>query len=269
MKKIVSPVNFNISMTNIKQIINNADGIVILAGAGMGVEAGIPDFRGASGVWTSEKDTFIKFASGNAWHERPLEAWNFYIERFISCGELEPHRGYYDLKNLLARLGKDTFVMTSNVDGHFEKAGYAVDKIYTIHGDLKHIQCSDKCCRDIHPMPKFTKLLDSIVEAPHCDKCGNVMRPLVMMFNDPWFVTTEIDKQAAICLDWLNSKRNIVGIEIGAGLAVPSLRIYGEERTNTLIRINPHDYQIHRPQDIAIEATAIDGIDTLIKIMEQ
>ncbi len=255
-------------MEQIKQIINNADGILILAGAGMGVDAGIPDFRGKSGLWTAEKDNFIKFASGNAWHERPLEAWNFYIERFISYQDLKPHRGYYDLKKLLDSLGKDTYVMTSNVDGHFEKSGYDVDKIYTIHGDLKYIQCSSKCCRDIHPMPKFTKLLDDLEQAPHCSKCGSVMRPLVMMFNDPWFVTTKIDAQASLCLEWMNTKKNIVGIEIGAGLAVPSLRIYGEERTKTLIRINPNDFQIHRPQDIAIQSSAIEGIDTLIKIME-
>jgi hypothetical protein len=93
------------------------------------------------------------------------------------------------------------------------------------------------------------------------------MRPAVMMFNDPWVVMNEIDRQAALCLEWMDTKSNIIGIEIGAGLVVPSLRIYGEERTSTLIRINPYDFQIHRPDDIAIEASAIDGIDTLIKML--
>lgn len=256
-------------MNKIKQLIEEADGILILAGAGMGVDAGIPDFRGKTGLWTAEKDNFIKFSSGPAWHEHPLETWNFYISRFISCRSLEPHRGYYDLKNILDTLGKDTYVMTSNVDGHFEKAGYPVDKIYTIHGDLKHIQCSNKCCRDTYSMPEFTHELTTIEEAPHCLKCGSVMRPVVMMFNDPWIVTTKIDLQAMACLHWVQSKNNIVGIEIGAGLVVPSLRIYGEERTKTLIRINPHDFGIHREQDIAIEATAIDGINTLTKLINE
>lgn len=255
-------------MERIKQIIDDADGILILAGAGMSVESGIPDFRGTSGLWTAEKDNFIKFSSGNAWHNIPLEAWNFYISRFLTYRDLTPHRGYYDLKEALDRLGKDVYVMTSNVDAHFEKSGYDVDKIYTIHGDLKHIQCSKKCCRDIHPMPEFTETLTSLEQAPHCERCGSVMRPVVMMFNDPWMVTTNIDLQAMSCLHWINSKENIVGIEIGAGLAVPSLRIYADERTKTLIRINPHDYQINRTQDIAIQATAIEGISTLIQLMK-
>jgi len=255
-------------MDKIKQIFDNADGVIIFAGAGMSVDSGIPDFRGKSGIWTAEKDNFIKFSSGNAWHNMPLEAWNFYISRFIAYSDLTPHRGYYDLKKLLDDLEKDVYVMTSNVDGHFEKAGYPADKIYTIHGDLKNIQCSNKCCRDIYPMPEFTELLTTLEQAPHCNKCGSVMRPVVMMFNDPWMVTTDIDLQSMACLHWTMSKDNIVGIEIGAGLAVPSLRIYGEERTKTLIRINPHDYQVNRPQDIAIEASAIDGIDTLIEILK-
>ena len=256
-------------MDKIKQIINDADGILILAGAGMGVDAGIPDFRGKSGLWTAEKDNFIKFSSGPAWKERPLETWNFYISRFISCQDLAPHRGYYALKKMLDDLGKDTYVMTSNVDGHFEKAGYPVDKIYTIHGDLKHIQCSKKCCRDTYPMPQFTSLLTTIEEAPHCPKCGAVMRPVVMMFNDPWFVTTNTDAQALSALQWALSKNNIVGIEIGAGTYVQSLRNYGIERTKTLIRINPNDFEIHREQDIAIQATAVEGVDTLIRIMNE
>ena len=254
-------------MDKIKQIFDNADGVIIFAGAGMSVDSGIPDFRGKSGIWTAEKDNFIKFASGNAWFNYPLEAWNFYIARFMAYRDIRPHRGYTDLKNMLESLGKDVYVMTSNVDEHFEKSGYDVDKIYTIHGDLKHIQCSNKCCRDLHPMPNFTAPLDSIDEAPHCPKCGSIMRPAVMMFNDPWVVMNEIDRQAALCLEWMDTKSNIVGIEIGAGLVVPSLRIYGEERTSTLIRINPYDFQIHRPDDIAIEASAIDGIDRLIKML--
>ena len=149
-------------MDKIKKIFEDADGVLILAGAGMSVESGIPDFRGKSGLWTAEKDNFIKFSSGDAWHKLPLEAWNFYIARFLTSISLEPHRGYYDLKNMLDSLGKDTYVMTSNVDQHFEKAGYTTDKIYSIHGDLKNIQCSKKCCRDISPMPTLTEIFTDL-----------------------------------------------------------------------------------------------------------
>jgi hypothetical protein len=76
-----------------------------------------------------------------------------------------------------------------------------------------------------------------------------------------------VEEQSQRYLQWSKDKQNIVGIEIGAGLAVPSIRIFGEERTQTLIRINPHDFQIHRTQDVSIQDTAIGGIDTLFKML--
>ena len=252
-------------MNKIKQLIQDADGIMILTGAGMGVDAGIPDFRGSSGLWSAEKDNFIKFASGPAWQERPLEAWNFYINRLIKYSQVPPHRGYFYLKNL----DKDVFVVTSNVEVHFKMSGYDHDKIYEIHGNLEYIQCSKRCSRDIQPMPQFAGELATLEEAPHCPHCGSVMRPVVMMFNDPAFETKIVSEQSDKFLSWVMSKKNIVGIEIGAGTYVASIRSMSREYTKAMIRINPHDFQVNRPQDISIEATAIDGIDTLFKILNE
>ena len=256
-------------MNHIKDSINNSDGIVILAGAGMGVDAGIPDFRGKSGLWTAEKDNFMKFSSGAAFHERSLEAWNFYITRLLKHKKLPPHRGYYDLKKLLDDLNKDVFVVTSNVDGHFKKALYREDKIYEIHGNLEYIQCSNRCHNALYPMPEFTESLNTLDGAPKCPKCNGLMRPAVMMFNDPWFVMNLVEEQSQKCIEWYSNKSNVFGIEIGAGTAVPSIRIHGRELTQALLRINPYEFTVNRPQDIAINSTALDGIDALIKIMAQ
>lgn len=247
----------------IAEIINNADGVVILAGAGMGVDAGIPDFRGNTGLWTAEKDNFIKFANGSAFHIRPLETWNFYIERLIKYSQYEPHRGYYDL----LKLNKDMFVVTSNVDGHFERSGWDSNRLYEIHGNLKWIQCSDHCCDDVQPMPEFTQALTNIKQAPHCPHCGKVSRPVVMMFEDAWFVGKHAIEQSRRYLKWAEGKKNIVGIEIGAGTAVPSIRMFGEQQTRSLIRINPHDYEIYRRTDIAIPEGAVKGIDIILGML--
>lgn len=247
----------------IANAIRNADGVVITAGAGMGVDAGIPDFRGKSGLWTAEKDNFMKFSDGSAWEERPLEAWNFYISRLIKYSKLEPHRGYYDLQ----KIHHDTFVVTSNVDGHFKRSGWDQKKIYEIHGNLEWIQCSVHCCTDMQPMPQFENELSELSQAPHCPHCGAVSRPVVLMFNDSRFVGTEAMKQSLRYLDWAVDKENIIGIEIGAGTTVPSIRMFGVQQTQMLIRINPHDHEIDRKQDVLIPDTAINGIDTLFKIL--
>jgi hypothetical protein len=64
------------------------------------------------------------------------------------------------------------------------------------------------------------------------------------------------------------NKTNLLGIEIGAGTAVPSIRVFGNERTARLIRINPHDHSINRQQDISIPQSALDGIDTIFEILD-
>lgn len=248
---------------HIRDIINNADGVVVTSGAGMSVDSGIPDFRGKSGLWTAEKDTFIKFADGSAWHERPLETWNFYITRLLNYSRLEPHRGYRDLQ----KLHPDMFAVTSNVDGHFKRSGWSEDRVYEIHGNLEWIQCSRHCCAAMQPMPEFGEPLQSLADAPHCPHCGEVSRPVVLMFNDPWFVATVEMRQSLKYLNWAADKENIVGIEIGAGTTVPSIRIFGEQQTKTLIRINPHDHEINRKQDIMLPYSAVAGIDLLLNIL--
>lgn len=244
--------------------LQEADGIVILAGAGMGVDAGIPDFRGKSGVWTAEKDTFMKYSKASSFHDHPLDAWNFYITRFLTYRDSPPHQGYHSLLTL----PKDIFVVTSNIDGHFIASGYDRAKIYEIHGNLEYIQCSKRCGNDTQPMPKFDATLTHEDEMPRCPKCSAPSRPQVMLFNDPWFVPRTVNTQSLAYLNWAVNKKRIVGIEIGAGLAVPSIRMFGEERTYRLIRINPNDYQIGREGDLAIPLGAQDGIDIVMKLFK-
>ncbi len=251
----------------VRRYFDECDGIVILAGAGMGVDAGIPDFRGPDGLWNQEKSRFMKYTDADIWQTEPLNAWNFYISRFLNYRDTPPHAGYTQLLSLQDR-GHDMFVVTSNVDGHFKRAGFDAERIYEIHGNLEWIQCSDFCCRDTLPMPKFTELLARDDDMPHCAKCGKPMRPMVMMFNDPWFYPKYTRLQAEKYLNWSMNKTNLLGIELGAGTAVPSIRMFGSERTSRLIRINPHEHTISRVQDISIPQGALDGISTLFKLLE-
>lgn len=249
-----------------KDLITNADGIVILAGAGMSVDSGIPDFRGKDGIWTSEQSNFMKFATADAFATDPLDAWNFYITRLLCYSEATPHEGYYSLLKL-QEMGKDIYVVTSNVDGQFLKAGYDADKIFEIHGDLRNVQCTKQCSRDDWPMPSFTGPLSNASEVPKCPKCGHNLRPKVLMFNDPYFCFNRVDQQQAAYSRWASNKNQIVGIEIGAGKTVPSIRWFGTERTHHLIRINPYEPDISRPQDISMGLNATDGIELLIELL--
>ena len=253
-------------MNKIQELVENSDGIVILAGAGMGVDAGIPDFRGKDGIWNFEHDTFMRFATADSFEKTPLDAWNFYITRLICYKDTPPHQGYYDLLKLQTQ-DRDVFAVTSNVDGHFLKAGYDENKIFEIHGDLRHVQCSRLCTRDEWPMPEFSGALQHERDIPQCPHCSAPLRPKVLMFNDPYFWFDRVDAQQYRYSEWARDKKNILGIEIGAGLTVPSIRMFGNERTHNLIRINPHEFHINRPQDIAIQDTALGGINAIFEAL--
>lgn len=251
----------------ISDLFHAADGIAILAGAGMGVDSGLPDFRGNNGMWTKAKEDFITHATARGFDDDPVTAWNFYINRIIKYGDTRPHDGYHHLLKMLKDHQKDYFVVTSNVDGHFHKAGYDPNRIYEIHGDLAHAQCNQPCTRDVYPMPTFTATLSSDNEIPRCPRCQHILRPNVMMFSDSSLVWKNIDHGEDRYRAWAAPKMSLLGIEIGAGTVIPSIRYFGEERTSALIRINPNESEVNRRQDVGIAATAVNGIDLLVSFL--
>lgn len=248
----------------IQKLFAHADGVVILAGAGMSVDSGLPDFRGASGMWTQAKQDFITNATAAGFDENPLQAWNFYIERMLAYAHVQPHTGYHMLLHMLHEHNKPYFVVTTNVDQHFVKAGFDPQLILELHGSLSHTQCVRACTRQLHAMPRFTCTLHSQTQVPQCDLCGLILRPNVMMFSDPYLVWHRIDQGQQRYRDWCVDKLNVLGIEIGAGTTIPSLRYWAEEKTASLIRINTSESETQRPQDVALSDTALEGIKFLI-----
>lgn len=251
----------------IKRLIDQADGVVILAGAGMGVDSGLPDFRGNTGFWTQAKEDFISLATARGFDDDPVKSWNFYSKRMLMYGDIQPHVGYHRLLGLLNDLGKDHFVVTTNVDGHFLRAGCDPGLIHEMHGDLRHAQCNQPCTRDIYPMPRFSAEVVTVDEIPRCPRCGYILRPNVLMFSDSSFIWRNVDAGEDRYRSWAKPRMELIGIEIGAGTTIPSLRYFGEERTSALIRINPAEHETNRTQDVGIAATATEGIDYLDKIM--
>jgi NAD-dependent SIR2 family protein deacetylase len=110
--------------------IRTADALVIAAGAGMGVDSGLPDFRGTQGFWRAypryEKLglDFMSVANPEWFHRDPTMAWGFYGHRLNLYRAAVPHEGFAILRRWAGRLKHGAFVFTSNVDGHFQKAGF-------------------------------------------------------------------------------------------------------------------------------------------------
>jgi len=237
--------------------IDRAEAILVGAGAGMGVDSGLPDFRGDEGFWRSYPPlkrlglSFVNIANP-AWLEADRRlAWGFYGHRLHLYRDTIPHNGFHILRRWMTRAGNG-FVFTSNVDGQFQKAGYTQDTIVECHGSLHHLQCAKGCDRTIWSAAETRVSVDpdtfqAADPLPGCPRCGALARPNVLMFGDGGWHPERTDTQEVNFRRWLAGIRGLrlVIVECGAGRAVPTVRrtceAIAKDFGATLIRINPRE----------------------------
>lgn len=250
-----------------------ADTIFITAGAGIGVDSGLPDFRGNQGFWKVHPNyledglTFADLANPKWFDRNPNRAWGFYGYRYQLYTDTLPHSGFQILSKWQNRAPKPGFVMTSNVDGHFQKAGFASHRVYECHGSIYYLQCPDNCKGKIWRLNSLDFEIDPVNlvatgQLPLCPDCGKVARPNILMFGDYYWLPDRSELQRQSLKEWQHKVlgRKIVTIEIGAGTSVGGIRNYGENMPGTLIRINPREAEgpagtisINLPALIALE----------------
>lgn len=248
------------SLQTAARAITNADAILVGAGAGMGVDSGLPDFRGNQGFWQAYPPyaklglDFITLANPRWFRTDPTLAWGFYGHRLNLYRKTNPHAGFQILKEWAEPKRHGAFVFTSNVDGHFQKAGHAPDRIAEIHGAIEWMQCLARCGVNAFPADSITVQVDertmrAIEPLPRCPACGELARPNILMFNDWDWDETRTSGQQARLQGWLREVQSskLVVIECGAGTAIPSVRrgceTIAEEFGALLIRINVREAQ--------------------------
>jgi NAD-dependent SIR2 family protein deacetylase len=271
------------------KMIHDADALYITTGAGMGVDSGLPDFRGDKGFWKAYPPiaqlgiSFSEMANPAWFRERPKLAWAFYGHRFNLYRNTKPHFGYQILKKWSEKKKYPYFCFTSNVDGHFQKAGFSEDKIVEAHGSINHWQCEQNCSASIWEAPDKEiiineKEFEAMQPLPKCENCGGLARPNILMFGDWQWIADRTALQEQKKRRWFQrlfkKKANLVVIELGAGTAVPTVR-YESERVakaaaGMLIRINPREADVASGQ-IAIVQNALSSlqrIDAVLKKMK-
>ncbi|MFC1562663.1 NAD-dependent deacetylase [candidate division KSB1 bacterium] len=259
----------------------DAEAILITAGAGIGVDSGLPDFRGNKGFWKAYPPiaklgiSFSEMANPQWFEVKPHLAWAFYGHRLNLYRRTTPHQGFFQLLKMADQKPAGYFVFTSNVDGQFQKAGYREDRIEECHGSIHHLQCTTVCSDTIWDGSEIKIVVDeksfeAQTPLPRCIKCGGLSRPNILMFGDWSWISSRTDAQSQRFSKWLQelSKKKIrlLIIEIGAGEAVPTVRMKSEYlaqiNNGTLIRINPRDY--YTPSGhISIPLGSADGINQI------
>lgn len=262
-----------------RKALQEAAALLVCAGAGMGVDSGLPDFRGNEGFWNAYPPlarlglSFVEMANPSWFRRDPELAWGFYGHRLHLYRETEPHPGFAALLRLGRSLPGGFFVFTSNVDGQFQKAGFPEESVAECHGSIHHLQCSRPCSPSIWPADATEILVneDTFRAAPPlplCPSCGEVARPNILMFGDWAWLPERSSAQQERLESWLDrvGESGLVIVEIGAGTAVPTVRMLSERTAArlhaTLIRINPREPQVPRGQ-LGFAASAIEAMDRL------
>ncbi|MGB9082464.1 MAG: Sir2 family NAD-dependent protein deacetylase [Desulfuromonadaceae bacterium] len=260
-------------------IIGEAEVFIITAGAGMGVDSGLPDFRGDHGFWRAYPAysrlglSFVDCANPQHFAADPSFGWGFYGHRTNLYRDTVPHDGFHIIGKWIERKSADYFVVTSNVDGQFQKAGYAGERILEVHGSIHRLQCQIPCSSAIWRNDETIRVDEATMRArpplPRCPGCGEVSRPNILMFGDrSWLPDhARIQEQAFDRFLKNNADRRIAVIEIGAGSAIPTIRATSERigwncEHATVIRINPREPEIKAPH-ISMPYGALEGLQNI------
>lgn len=263
------------------EAVRTAEALVITAGAGMGVDSGLPDFRGDQGFWNAYPMyerlglSFVDAANPAHFTVDPAFGWGFYGHRTNLYRATVPHAGFHLLRDWAERYNLDTFVVTSNVDGQFQKAGFAEDRILEVHGSIHHLQCLRPCSQDIWENREDIPVDFDTMRAgyiPRCPRCGGTARPNILMFSDfSWIGGRSHGQEMRFDLFLAaHRKQRLVVIEMGAGGAIPTIRYTSERLGNqpgaTVVRINPREPHI-RGAHISIDTGALEGLRKIEEVL--
>lgn len=216
----------------LKEIVENTDNLVFFGGAGVSTESGIPDFRSTDGLYNMKyKYPPETIVSHTFFVRRTEEFFEFYKDKMMAL-EAKPNKAHYKLAQW-EQEGKCKAVVTQNIDGLHQMAGSK--KVLELHGSIHRNYCT-KCGKFFDAA--YVKNSENV---PHCDVCGGLIKPDVVLYEESLDSQTISDAVYAIS----HADVLIIG---GTSLAVyPAAGMIDYFRGNHLVLINrsstPRDNQ--------------------------
>ena len=164
--------------------------VVVLTGAGISAESGIPTFRGSEGIWVVGSRNYApqEMATHEMFERAPDEVWRWYLYRFGVCGGAKPNAGHEALVRLERALGDRFTLVTQNIDGLHRRAGST--RVHCIHGDSAFVRCDDEWGLGVVAIPDGlvprgdAPLAPAERETLRCPRCGGWLRPHVLWFDE-------------------------------------------------------------------------------------
>jgi len=165
-------------LTKAAALIDNSSYLVVFTGAGISTPSGIPDFRSPdSGLW--EKYDPFEVASIWAFRHQPEVFFDWIRSLSVQADTAKPNRAHLALADLENR-GIVKSVITQNIDNLHQIAGSK--KVFELHGSARTATCPH--CGKKHPQEYFRRMITEAQGIPHCDRCGEIIKPDVVLFGE-------------------------------------------------------------------------------------
>ena len=226
--------------------IHNSQHIVILTGAGVSKESGVPTFRDGEGSLWEQYDP-MEIATYRALKEKPKVVWDFYQYRLNKMGDAKPNPGHLALAKLQDYKVNVT-IIAQNIDDLHEQAG-SKDVIH-LHGRINRYKCTTNCQGNPTLIDIKSAAHDDKTKPPLCPHCGEFIRPDVVLFGE---ILPEDELNRA---EELSLKCDLMIVIGTSGLVSPADSLPKKAKRNnaTVIEINPAYSMITRVADLKIEA---------------
>ncbi|MFN2564553.1 MAG: NAD-dependent deacetylase [Gemmatimonadaceae bacterium] len=250
-----------------RDLVARAEAIVVLTGAGVSAESGVPTFRGAEGLWRSFRPE--ELATPTAFARDPRLVWEWYDWRRRHVLGCRPNAAHIALAKLALGGGSRVRIITHNVDGLHAVAARDTAVFSTppgdadaalpleLHGSLFRVRCTACGARRAHVDPIDSSSCETL---PHCDACGGLSRPDIVWFGEALddVVLGEARERASaadLCI--------VVGtsavVQPAASLALLTKRAGGR-----VIEVNPEETPLTPLADASIRATAVEAVPQIV-----
>ena len=242
-----------------RALLSRSRRIVVLTGAGISTDSGIPDFRGPQGVWTlnpkAERMSDIRHYVADtevrrlSWQSRLAHpAWT-----------AEPNAGHHAIVGL-EHIGKLRALITQNIDGLHQRAGHDPDLVIEVHGTLHSAICLS--CQTRLPMPQVLDRVRAGEEDPPCTGCGGILKSDTISFGQP-LIPHVIDRamRAAADADLLLAVGSTLQVYPVAAL-VPGARASGA----SLIIVNRDPTPFDEIADVTIRGSISEVLPQLVGV---
>ena len=238
----------------LNKIIKQSNSIVVFTGAGISVPSGIPDFRSAKGIYNEKYNSLYRpedIISHSFFYKHTEDFYLFYKSKMMYL-EAKPNKAHQYFANLEARTNKQISVVTQNIDGLHQLAGSK--RVYELHGSIHRNYCEN--CHAFYD----AKYVKDSYDVPTCPKCGGIIKPDVVLYEEG--LDDAVVSRAIAAISTCQTM-----IVIGTSLVVyPAAAYLRYFRGNNLILINKDETQYDEYCSLVFHEDIIHVIDELEKI---